>query len=60
MKNERSKVFTPDKSSFIPPFPDLHCPPNRPRFMDTGIDVTKTVHLSAAADASGSDGPAEK
>ena len=28
--------------------------------MDTGIDMTTTVHLSAAADALGSNGPAEK
>ena len=60
MENERSKVFTPERSSFLLPSPDLNCPPNRLRFMNTGIDVTKTVYLSATADASGSDGPAEK
>ena len=40
--------------------PDHACSPNRPYLMNSGIDMTKTAPLSAAADASGSDSPAEK
>ena len=48
--NSGTDMTNPDiYSRRPPPSPDLACSPNRPYLMNTGIDMTKTSPLSAAA-----------